>query len=303
MVLLTTSQWIIIIIGFISLIPTIILLRQYLKTFVTDFLLFSGIFLSVTIAAFSQIFADGTNILLFFQLQYWALVCTFLFFFLHGSRILWKRTPIIIWFIGISWFVLLTVLICFYKIMPQEETAFVLFMEMPAIAGSYYPKGAGIETNSGVILHSTSYTFLSTLYSLYSTGILLYAYITIKPQYPSQKVVLAKKMWIIVASLIFVYSLCGIPWIYNYFNSIMAMNFNFSLVFVLIAEIMCACIAIFIPESLLISHVQLMRAHKLYEKVQGLKSSEEIARFGMETLVEYLKSIPIQLMTEIETSK
>jgi hypothetical protein len=187
--------------------------------------------------------------------------------------------------------------------MPQEETAFVLFMEMPAIANSYHPKGAGIEINSGIILHSTSYTFLTTLYSLYSTGILLYAYITMKPQYPSQKVVLARRMWIIASCLILMYCISGIPWISNYLNSITAMNFNFNLVFVLIAEIICACIGIFIPESMLISHVQLMRAHKLYEKVQGLKSSKEIAQFGMETLVEYLKSIPKELVTEIETSK
>ncbi|UCE12666.1 MAG: hypothetical protein JSV04_10790 [Candidatus Heimdallarchaeota archaeon] len=293
---LNIEQWLVIILGTLSIIPTIVLFIQYRKTLIVDFLLFSGVFLSVTIAAFSQIVADATDILLFFQLHWWSLAFTSLLFFLHASRILWTRTPSVILFIGISWFVILIVLISLWEIMPQEETAFVLFTEMPAVPSSYHPKGAGFAVSGGVILFSSSYTILWILYLICTTLLLIFAYKIVNPPYPSQRIVLTKRMWLVVWILVLGFAIFEIPWILDYFDFI---TVALSYFLIVLAEMISALIAIFIPESMLISHAQLLRAHKLYEKLQQLKSKEEIAQFGMESLVKYLKSIPEEQMQEI----
>lgn len=293
---MTIDEWLVIIIGFISLIPSFILLKQYIKTSIVDFLLFSGVFFSVTATCFSSIFADATNILFFFQLHRWALVFTFLFFFLHGSRILWTRTPTVIWYIGIIWFAILVFLILFWEIIPQEDTAFVLFMEMPHGPNQFHPKGAGLKTPGGVILNSSSHRLLSDLYSLYTAGILGYTYIKIKPIHPTKKIVITKRLWLIIWSLVFVYGILGLPWVFHFLSSIISSFSTIRFLLILIAEVLSAFIAIMIPESMLISQTQVLRAQKLYKQVQQFHSKQEIKEFGMESLVEYLKHIPKEAM-------
>ena len=292
MAVLTIDEWLVIIIGLISLIPSLILLKQYLKTFVVDFLLFSGVFLSVTVTCFSSIFADTTDLLIFFQLHRWALVFTFLFFFLHGSRVLWTRTPTIIWYIGIIWFAILIFLICFWEIMPQDDSAFVLFMEMPHGPNQFHPKGAGLQTLGGVIINSSSHRLLSDLYSLYTAGILGYTYIRIKPIHSTKKIVFTKRLWIIIWSLVFVYGVLGLPWVFSFFSSMISSFSTIRFLLILVAEVLSAFIAIIIPESMLISQTQVLRAQKLYKHVQHFHTEQEIKEFGMESLVEYLKNIP-----------
>lgn len=293
MVALTANQIIIIIVGLTSIVPTIVLFRQYLKTRITDFLIFSAVYLTVTIGALSQIFVTGEEFLIFVQIHRLALDTTFFLFFIHGARIIWTRTPAVVWGIGLSWYGVLIFLTLFFEVMPQQDAAYVLLMVMPAVPTSYHPLGAGVETVNGVVLYSSSYLFLGTLYLLFCMAILLYAYITIELPIKTQKMIRTKKLWVVVWTLILIYGILHVPWVFVFLQLKTTTLVN---LFPLAGELISALIAILIPESMLISHAQILRAVNLYKEVIVLSPEQATKRFGSPSLVEYLQNIPPEII-------
>ncbi len=287
MIDLTAEQWIIVFIGLITIVPSTVLTKQYLKTRVLDFLLFAGMFISAFLAASSHIVAGATDMLIYYQIVQWSLSITSFLFFLHSVRLVWVRTPTVIWYVGVIWFALLMFLILLWEKMEQTETAYVLFMEMPRTYSDYYPKGAGLVTDGGVTVLSTSHYTLATLYRLFGAVLLLYAYSSVRPISPSERIKLSRRLWIANSVILLVwtiYLLPGVPHI-PYMNGL-----------ILVILIIVAYIAIFIPETMLISHVQLLRALELYKKVQQVDTRREIEAFGTESIVRYLERIPANLL-------
>ena len=288
---LTIEEWVVFIIGIISIIPTVVLFIQYLQTRLLDFLLFSGMFFSASVVALMQILLARTNTLIYFQINHILLTFTSLLFFIHSSRLIWDNIPKVIWYIGIIWFAILIFLTLFWELSNQPETAYVIFADIPAKHSTYFPKGAGLVTQGGVVIYSSAQPFLADCYRIFGACLLVYAYFTVKPVNPTSKILLSRSGWRIAAVLLLSWSIVTVPWF---------PRFTFINVLILVLQIIVAYIAIFIPETMLISHAQVLRARFLYEKVfesQRIHGSDIIT---MSSIVEYMNGLPIELLNEIQ---
>ena len=119
--------------------------------------------------------------------------------------------------------------------------------------------------------------------------ILFYSYVTIKPFFSTKSILLAKKLWILGWGLMLIWSIIILPW----FEIISSPN-----IFLLLAIVPTTYIAFKIPEALLISHVQVVRATGLYNKVKSIENPEETSKFGSTSIIKYLQSIPDNLMSQ-----
>lgn len=286
------NQFLIYSLGILCLIPSIILFFQCKATQISDFLVFSSVFFSVSIASFSQILSVQTNLLIFFQFHRWALIWTFFSFFLHGCRLRWNRTPKIIWYVGVCSFSILSFLVLFFEIMPQPEHAFVLFFEIDAVPGFAHPNGAGLITKGGVVIFSSSHYFISTLYQIFGSIILLYAYLKLDPPFPTKRVLLTKKLFILAWTIVLIFGICNLPWVFHSSSLFSTQLLNLLIV---ISALIIALVAILIPESMLISQAQIIRAHKLFEIVQK-DSFNQIEKYKRIFLDDYIRSIPEEIL-------
>lgn len=286
------NQFLVFSLGTLCLIPTIVLFLQYKRTSISDFLLFSSLFFSVTIGTYAQIISASSNSLFFFQLHRWALIWTSFAFFLHGCRVRWSKTPAVIWYIGICWFSILFFLVFFFELMPQPTHARVLFIQMNSVPGYAYPLGAGLVTQGGNTIFSSSNYFLNVLYQLYGVIILLYAYIKLDPPFPTKRIILVKRLYILSWILLLMFVFGNLPWVY-FFLGLSSASLNFLIVS---SAFIIALIAIFIPESTLISQAQILRAQKLFNEVyhEDLQIVDKKRRtfLGITSLKEYIKNIP-----------
>ena len=179
-------------IALLSLIPAIILLLNYLKTSLIDFLLFSMIFFSLTLLSLTTGVVTGTDNLILGQFAQWSLNLTIFSAFVHGLNI--RRSPTkIVKIIGFIWFAILQILIFFFKIIIEPPTAYMfckcLRLEIPIITDNpSYPIGAGIVLSDNSILYSSGYPLISTLFQLFVVITVLYSYIKLKPIIQTKRV-------------------------------------------------------------------------------------------------------------------
>ena len=292
MLQLSFDQVSIIIIGTISIIPAFILFKQYLKTRIFDFLLFSIVFFSVTIDGYCEIIVSFVNNLFLFQFFGFFYNVILLSFFLHSTRLIWVKTPKIVFITGILWFIFIDVLILFWQLLPFETNSHLLFLDIPLSYSSFYPLGAGV-TFDGFTILSWNQRLLILGYLLYSSSLLLYGYLRIKPVVPSNTILKIKNLWIIVWTLVLLYSIFSLPWFYS------LLPIRIELIFILIAESLSAYIAIVYPESMLISHAQIIRAEEFYSKIRSI-TIEDRQYLSLDSLVNYVNSLPKDLILELK---
>ena len=272
----------------IALVPAIVIVKQYRRTGIDDYLLFAGAFFTFSILLTVSFIGIVTNWLFIMQLDHWLYNSLFFLWFLHSVRMRWDRTPRIVWYTGVIWYSILMFLILFWEGMsPQPEQAIVLFMEMPHTHSTYYPFGAGIMTSGGVIIYSTAHGILRLLFHMYVWAILLYAYWTVKPVYSSERIILARRLMIFAGLIGLIYMILSLPWLPEIplLNAILFVGFG-----------LVIYVAIRIPEGLVLSQVQIIRAVGLYKQVKDLSSELAVKRFGMPSLVEYLQNIPPEII-------
>ncbi len=153
----------------------------------------------------------------------------------------------------------------------------------------FYPDGAGIKTSNGTIILSTDYYLLAIFFCTFIIVITLYAYIRLEPVCLTKITILSRKLWIFVYSTFIVWGIFMLPWAPKY-------SLEIGSGFLIGGLIVVVYMAIGIPESMLISQIQVRRAIKLYNKVQLLVTDKAIEEFGMKSLVEYLKNIPREMI-------
>lgn len=280
---ITLNQSLGLFVAVLALIPIPILINFYLRLKQVDFLLFALVFLFGSIVLIADPLVSITNSLLIIQIHHMSIDIAFFLFFLHGVRIKWNKPPKIILIIGISWVILLIFLTSLWQLMPQPNSAKVLFWVLPHTFSSYYPKGAGLMLSDGTIIYSSAFRYLGELYRLYVIGIILYSYLSLKIFHPTDKIVTARRLWIVI-------------WIFLLMHSI-ALFFptitNLVSVFLLIGGLLAVYIVIRIPEGLLLSHAQITRAMKVYEQIKSDNIHNEP---GIHTYLEYLQSVNEILM-------
>lgn len=288
---LSLIQWILLIIALLCLVPSFVLIKYYRFFKVDDYLILSGFFIATSIGIISNIVASQTNELIFYKLHYWGLNVSNFFLFVHATRIIWKKAPRPIWYLGVIWGSILVFLITFWEIMEQPESAKVLFVTIPHSTSSHYPQGAGLMTQGGVVIYSTAHRILSILYFIFTMALFLFAYYKVEPVGAYKKNVIAKRLWMTAGLLYLMYLIWVLPWFgENFLKNIL----------VLLTIVIISYISIFLPEAVLISEVQLTRTSNLYKIVEELYNLEavekpgKIKERGTAKITEYLSFIKEQ---------
>ncbi|MCE7735543.1 MAG: hypothetical protein GPJ54_11740 [Candidatus Heimdallarchaeota archaeon] len=289
MVVWTITETINLIVAILSIIPSIILVRQYRRTQIFDYLIFSGAFITVSFTLVWTILATLTELLIFYQLHHITYFFTSYFFAWHALRLRWERPPRLIWYIVNIWIIIAIIIVLLFKIMIQPESAEVIFIQMHHGYSSYYPKGAGVTINGDVILYSTSHNIIRVFYSLFAFFIMLYAYLTVDLAHKTSAIVRGRKLWLIAIINSLLYFTAILPWV------LIHIHFDVQIILSL-GLILVAYVNLKIPEAMLMSHVQLTRASFLYHKVRKMTEVEAQKQLGMESLVRYLQSLPQHLL-------
>jgi hypothetical protein len=288
-------DWLFLAMALLALVPASILTRQFRRSGVLDYLILAAIFALPAAALLCLLPADPAkeNLdpedLVFGQLHQ-IFYNSFLFlWFLHAVRMRWERAPRIFWYTGVIWVSILTFLIMFWEPITEPQRAVVLFWDVPNRYYSEIHAGAGLVTKGGVVLYSGEHNLLRSFFAIFIYSLTLYAYSTVKPAYASKRIIFARRLWLFVWFLALTYSILSLPW----FHFISWAQIN---VLALVALGIVAYIGIRLPEGLLISQFQILRALDLYEQVQELTTEQAIKEFGMPSLVKYLQSIPAEVL-------
>lgn len=299
MITLASAQILGLVVAFLSIIPAALLLRQFLKTKIRDYLIFCIFFLDGFVVLTLDVIAGVTKDLILIKAHHISIDLIYVILILHATRIIWKKTPVIIYAITFVWFFSLMGMTLLWTLTaPVKSGNWLGIASFPISYSSY----AFSDTGTGVaaalkvgsmIIYGTQFRIFGDAFRLWAVGLLLYAYITAQPLNPTPKILKAKKIWIIVWVMILVHAIVLFPPFGGY--AIFATVVGLVLI---IAGILITYIALFIPEAILISRVQVQRVFELYEKLQKASNEEEIEKLQIESLMLYLKSVKNALKDE-----
>jgi cytochrome b subunit of formate dehydrogenase len=125
----------------------------------------------------------------------------------------------------------------------------------------------------------------------------------------------ARKLWIIIAISFLIHGLSGIlkmfylfllytvvfpaSWLIDLLANLFNFLFDLAVLFNLLGAIILIYTVIQYPEAVIFSKAHLLRALDVYEKILALEPGKQVENFGMTTLVDYLKDIPPEILTEL----
>ncbi len=284
------------------LLPSVMLLRNYIQTSSIDFLIFSLIFIFLSCHFFSvslqPIAIAESNFLMFYTLQYF----TFLFWnaislviFFHAYFIKFSKEKIQVPYFFIFYFLFLAI----FGMLMQ----FMLFLENDELM-SFQAK----------LLYDLFHV-LSRLYRLLSSLMLMYVYFTVIPINPTARMNRVIFYGKILAILIFMHVIgilidgfldleysnliFGLEtfeiniwdpfWESSWYIIITSLNFAIVIV--------CFILALRYPETMLISQVQILRAIEIYKTI---RTGPEPRKLDSDRLVRYIQSIPDNLFDKLE---
>lgn len=296
---LVISQILGLIVGFLALIPAGLLLRQFLKTKIRDYFLFFLFFADAFLTLTLDVVAGYTKILYIIELNHITIDIIYLLLTIHATRIIWKSTPKPVLVVTFVWFFALMFMTLMWAKIPAVNSGnwlgipnFPISFSDYAFTASGQPYLAAGLVYNGIIIYGTQFRIFGDLFRIYAVGFLLYAYITAKPLNPTPRILTAKKIWIVVWIMLLLHAIVLFP---PFGASGLANLVGFILI---IAGALITYIAIFIPEAILISRVQVQRIFDLYDKLQKASSDEEIEKLQIESLMMYLKSVKSALKDE-----
>ena len=284
----TPLDWVLIGIALLCLIPALIFFNYFRYTGVGDYSLYSGMWLTGMITYFAKAFhnlfypnilaqqvGDAFSILFFFLV------------FIYAMRMKWEHPPRVLWYSGIIWFSFMLLIIVLYEIVLIPERGLFFLFEVRKFSEKEI--GVGFITQGGMIVMSNGFRILSHVWRLSAMVLFIYVHLTtsfiIKMD---NRVKIARNLWVSAGILA-----CLPP--------LLALGHHFSLwttneiiynLFYLIGLINIAYVSIRYPESLLLSYVQIGRAHKLYNTIQTSSIRKE---FGSSSLIEYLQKLPKEI--------
>lgn len=271
----------------LALIPSLVLIRMFIRTRISEYLLFAIFFIFGSIAGYMVVIVDLTNALIYWKILGISTNATYFVLFLHATRVRWEKPPRLIWYVGLSWFSILVVSILLWQSMDLPDRARVLFWEMPANYSPVTSGGAGLEISDNVYLYASSFSVLGTLFIIFTVCLLLYTYTTLKPVMATKRVNRTRRLWILAFIPLLIFWVNVMPGVGILSNTIAP-----GLVIVLL--VLVVYITIFLPESVLITQTQIIRAQSLYRAV--LLGDVGIIDLGkVEKISEYIKQLPKDL--------
>lgn len=267
------------------MIPSIVLINHYRNTRILDYLLFAGFFIFGAMVRVIRIWGNANNLFLYQLTWLFADVGSLLLFF-HAIRIRWVKPPRLIFFSGLLWVAFLVYFILSWEILTQLGDREVIFWKMQSTPYED-PPGAGFIAANGNIIYSTHYPILGTMFRVYIGVLLTYSYSTISLVHPTNKIIQARKLFMYTSLIWFLSYTMTLPWI----NYIRFLDFTLSIGMILILYIF-----FIIPEGVLLSHAQITRASKLYDKVQNITPTRNLKNFGFNSIIEYINSLPSEYL-------
>ena len=270
----------------LAIIPTSLCLYYYAKTSVKEYLFVGMAFVFGIISIYATIPNTGPPNLIFDQIFSFSYITVYLFFFLYAIRINADQ-PLRITYVGILWYLFMIYSILSYQLTSVNDEMQVLFINMTKTSDS--PDIVGLFKINGVIISGRGFEFVYDLFRIYVFGLILYMYLTTELPLKTTKTMKLWRIWIIAVSFHLLGPLLQIGNALNLWEIqqeiISAITF-FTLILV-------AYIAIQHPEAFLITHTQLIRAFTLYEKAQKWEQEAKAVKFGLSSIIDYIKSIPI----------
>ncbi|UCE12947.1 MAG: hypothetical protein JSV04_12235 [Candidatus Heimdallarchaeota archaeon] len=265
--------WVLALFGFVAILFSIgLLLQNYFRTNSLDYLIFAGIFFMTSLIVFTgisivQIVPPITElsdklILIVFSIL-WG-VFTFLIF-LHAFRLRydWKKKPRVLWYFSLLWF---------------------FFYSIAAIFMSF------VDVVSGMIY--TLSIFVMFIVYFYVGLFLTYVYISVAPVKPTDRIEFVRKVYILFGIIMMLMSLnqfvFGSLFLITNDSNVFSIALLIHCLLAIIQGLPILYICAFFPELLLISHVQILRAVKLYQKVKKMPTEN----LEGDKLLVYLNSIP-----------
>lgn len=269
--MLGVNDYIQLLIGILSLIPTYYLFRNYKKTRLIEFLFFGFTFLIGTINQFSyvlyrqEIFKNTFLI----GISYMGIMFT------YGMVVgVLKYENPRNWFnfIIIATFISFIILLFLNLIFPNNSVLSFFYNEEIANETSPFP-------------------IISQLYRIFIFGFGVYVMKTSELPSQTKSYIRYRNIMIVGGSLFIVYPiiiLANISFQYN-ISIFIARIFN------LFTMMVWGTIALRAPEALVLTHTPVVRANNLYRKLKSF-TDKETKEFGMDSLVKYIKSIPIDVI-------
>ncbi|UCG01257.1 MAG: hypothetical protein JSW11_16775 [Candidatus Heimdallarchaeota archaeon] len=249
-----------------------ILLRNYLRTKSLDYLIVAGIFFFMSLILFIGVFAVQIvppisepleKITLFIVAILWGILIFLIFLHVLRLKYDWNSIPKILWFFTVLWYLLYSIV------------AFLI---------------TSLETISGIIYTLSIFViFMSYL----TIGVFLtFVYISVTPVKPTDRIELVRKVYILFGIIMIMMSLnqflFGSLFIITNDINLLSLAMAIQSLLGIIQGLPILYICVFYPELLLISHVQILRAIKLYKKVKQMP----IEHLRGDKLLTYLNSIP-----------
>ncbi len=296
---LAVIDWIRIGVALLSFISASIYFRYYFKTQIFDYLLYTGMWLTLIIQQFADVIRINLSspIVLVQQYADSGFMLFFFFIFIYAMRMKWDHPPRILWYFGVLWFFVGLFLITFFEVVDLPERGIVFFVEMRKYVDFSPPDvGVGFITEGNVILMASGFQLVSECFRFFVLSLFIYVYLSTKYVIIDNRVRIARNLWIVAASL-------------GCMRPILILGHNFSLwttdplfpnLFNLIGLAVIAYTTIRYPEAILLSKVQLIRALSLYQSIQALQTHEQVQEFGLVSIVEYLRKLPPEIIAGFE---
>ncbi len=302
MINLLPAQILGLVVAFLSIIPAVLLLRQFIKTKIRDYFLFFLFFIDAFVVLTLDVIAGVTKDLLLIQMHHISIDLIYVLLVIHATRIIWKNTPILVLAVTFVWFFGLMIMTLMWSITnPVHYGNWLGIAHFPVSFSSYaFADTGAIGVAAALkfgntIIYGTQFRVFGDLFRIYAVGFLLYAYITAQPLNPTKEILKAKKIWIVVWVLLLIHAIVLFP---PFGDTALATLVGLSLI---VAGILITYITLFIPEAILISRVQVQRVFDLYEKLEKASNEEEIEKLQIESLMLYLKSVKSALKEETQS--
>lgn len=267
----------------ILLTPTVFLLiKSYLRTRITDYLIFASFLFFAGFALIADPLASSTNLLIFYQLHHISIDSAVFSISLHASRVIWSKIPKLFLILSSGYYLFLFVLTMSWHLMIQPDVGKFLFFDIKHSYSSYFPLGAGL-TIGNVIIYSTAFRYFGEIYRTIIILFLVWAYIKIKPVETSPRIIWAKRLWIISWLFVLIHAFSLFPW--TNITDVVS-------IFLIISGVLIVFITLTIPEALLISHIQVYRLLKVYDSISKTDKTKYLSMVDQnKRLFDYLQSI------------
>ncbi len=260
----TLNNTLFLLIGLLGLIPSIILLDYYWRTRIIDFLLVGFAFFVTSLQAFFLIFLSANpNSLIIQQIDdflYPTMISLFLF---HGLRLNWDKIPLKILVPSITWYSILLISILFYEWQEIPDEGTVIIFHMKNLGDLEY--GQILIINDRIII-GQGYEFFAQAYRIYAFSLIFYSYKRAKIFANEVGSLKTRRILLYGIILILVFPLVAIGQMFQLYdpepyNQLILHFLDLG------AMVIVAYIAIFKPETLLLSKVQILRAGDLWKNL------------------------------------